>query len=89
MARSLSEQPLDFTEDYFPTKLVTDLSLVDDPRIARHMAHPEGLTANPAITFVAAPPETLISLCVHDGPAGGGGGGVVGGGVVGVAGADG
>ncbi|PSM42243.1 hypothetical protein C6Y14_17745 [Streptomyces dioscori] len=53
LARSLSEQPLDFTEDYFPTKLVTDLSLVDDARIARHMAHPEGPTANPAITFVA------------------------------------
>ncbi|MGA5501411.1 hypothetical protein [Streptomyces umbrinus] len=53
LARSLSEQPLDFTEDYFPTKLVTDLSLVDDARIARNMAHPGGLTANPTITFVA------------------------------------
>ncbi|UPZ31960.1 hypothetical protein MUK60_31710 [Streptomyces sp. LRE541] len=53
LARSLSEQPLDFTEDYFPTKLVTDLSLVDDARIARHMAHPEGPTARPVITFVA------------------------------------
>ncbi|MGW6012425.1 hypothetical protein [Streptomyces sp. NPDC055210] len=53
LARSLSEQPLDFTEDYFPTKLVTDLSLVDDERIARHMTHPEGPTARPVITFVA------------------------------------
>ncbi|MEW2571522.1 hypothetical protein [Streptomyces sp. NPDC047070] len=53
LARSLSEQPLDLTEDYFPTKLVTDLALVDDARIARHMAHPEGPTARPVITFVA------------------------------------
>ncbi|MFD0309175.1 hypothetical protein [Streptomyces sp. NPDC127119] len=53
LARSLSEQPLDFTEDYFPTKLVTDLSLVDDARIARHMAHTGGPTARPVITFVA------------------------------------
>ncbi|WP_254645128.1 hypothetical protein [Streptomyces sp. BV286] len=53
LARSLSEQPLDFTEDYFPTKLITDISLVEDPRIARHMVHSTGPTANPAITFVA------------------------------------
>ncbi|MFI6337666.1 hypothetical protein [Streptomyces sp. NPDC050535] len=53
LARSLSEQPLDFTEDYFPTKLVTDIQLSSDPQISRHMLHPDGLTANPTITFVA------------------------------------
>ncbi|MGP4042944.1 hypothetical protein [Streptomyces sp. 2A115] len=53
LARSLSDHPLDFTEDYFPTKLVTDIQLVNDPQIAQHMAHPGGLTANPSITFVA------------------------------------
>ncbi|TPQ16169.1 hypothetical protein [Streptomyces sporangiiformans] len=53
LARSLSEQPLDFTEDYFPTKLVTDLYLVDEPQIAGHMPHTEGLKANPSVTFVA------------------------------------
>ncbi|MEV0221318.1 hypothetical protein [Streptomyces sp. NPDC050704] len=53
LARSLSEHPLDFTEDYFPTKLVTDIQLVKDPQIAKHMVHPDGLTANPRITFLA------------------------------------
>jgi hypothetical protein len=32
LARSLAEQPLDFTEQYFPTKLVTDLELPAHPR---------------------------------------------------------
>jgi hypothetical protein len=53
LARSLSEQPLDFTEDYFPTKLVTDIQLVKDPQIAKQLVHPDGLTANPTITFLA------------------------------------
>jgi len=53
LARSLAEQPLDFTEDYFPTKLVTDIEQVDDPQIAGKLVHRDGLTANPVITFVA------------------------------------
>ncbi|GAB2962930.1 hypothetical protein GCM10023080_024450 [Streptomyces pseudoechinosporeus] len=53
LARSLSEQPLDFTEDYFPTRLVTDIQLIDDPQLAGKLVHKEGLTANPRITFIA------------------------------------
>ncbi|MPY44181.1 hypothetical protein FNH04_31035 [Streptomyces phyllanthi] len=53
LARSLSEQPLDFTEDYFPTRLVTDIQLIDEPELARKLVHKNGLTANPRITFVA------------------------------------
>ncbi|MGI5199009.1 hypothetical protein ACQEVY_36150 [Streptomyces sp. CA-288835] len=53
LARSLSEQPLDFTEDYFPTRLVTDIQLIDDPQLARKLVHKEGLTANPKVTFIA------------------------------------
>ncbi|MFE9648648.1 hypothetical protein ACFYO0_31945 [Streptomyces sp. NPDC006365] len=53
LARSLSEQPLDFTEDYFPTRLVTDIQLIDDPQLAGKLVHKEGLTANPKVTFVA------------------------------------
>ncbi|KPI12926.1 hypothetical protein OK074_2422 [Actinobacteria bacterium OK074] len=53
LARSLSEQPLDFTEQYFPTRLVTDIELVDEPQLAGRLVHPEGLTANPTITFIA------------------------------------
>ena len=41
-----------FTEDYFPTKLATDLSQVSDPQIARLLAHPEGITANPTIDLL-------------------------------------
>lgn len=53
LARSLAEQPLDFTEDYFPTRLVTDIQLIDDPQLAGKLVHPEGLTANPRVTFLA------------------------------------
>ncbi|WP_327314058.1 hypothetical protein [Streptomyces sp. NBC_01235] len=53
LARSLAEQPLDFTEQYFPTKLVTDLELADSPQVKRLVAHPEGLTANPTLTVLA------------------------------------
>jgi hypothetical protein len=53
LARSLSEQPLDFTEDYFPTKLVTDIELGTSPQISRFVVHPDGLTANPNLTVLA------------------------------------
>ena len=53
LARSLAEQPLDFTEDYFPTKLVTDIEQIEEVALAGKLVHPEGVTANPAITFVA------------------------------------
>ena len=39
LARSLSEQPLDFTEDYFPTRPVTDIQLIDDPQLAGKLVH--------------------------------------------------
>ncbi|MDN0199859.1 hypothetical protein [Streptomyces sp. S.PNR 29] len=53
LARSLAEQPLDFTEQYFPTKLVTDLQLATSPQVKRLVVHPAGLTANPALTVLA------------------------------------
>lgn len=53
LARSLAEQPLDFTEQYFPTKLVTDLQLSTAPQVKRLVVHPEGLTANPTLTVLA------------------------------------
>ncbi|MGW7518806.1 hypothetical protein ACWGJ2_24780 [Streptomyces sp. NPDC054796] len=66
LARSLSGYPLGFTEDYFPTKLATDVSQGDDPQIARFVKHPDGITANPTITLLAGngflaadPPEDL------------------------------
>ncbi|HSX97119.1 MAG TPA: hypothetical protein VLG91_06980, partial [Streptomyces sp.] len=33
LARSMAQQPLDFTEQYFPTKLVTDLQLATSPQV--------------------------------------------------------
>lgn len=53
LARSLAEQPLDFTEQYFPTKLVTDLQLATSPQVKRLIVRPEGLTANPTLTVLA------------------------------------
>lgn len=53
LARSLAEQPLDFTEQYFPTKLVTDLQLSTSPQVKRLIVRPEGLTANPTLTVLA------------------------------------
>lgn len=53
LARSLSEQPLDFTENYFPTKLVTDSELGSSPQISRFLVHKDGIAANPAITLLA------------------------------------
>ncbi|MGX5210555.1 hypothetical protein ACWKT3_18040 [Streptomyces violaceus] len=53
LARSLAEQPLDFTEQYFPTKLVTDIQLGTSPQVKKLVAHPGGLTANPVLTVLA------------------------------------
>ncbi|CAL9280673.1 hypothetical protein [Streptomyces sp. SudanB52_2052] len=53
LARSLAEQPLDFTEQYFPTKLVTDLQLSTAPQVRKLVVHPEGLKANPVLTVLA------------------------------------
>ncbi|MER5427591.1 hypothetical protein [Streptomyces sp. NPDC002588] len=53
LARSLVEQPLDFTEQYFPTKLVTDIELATSPQVQRLLVHPEGLTARPTLTVLA------------------------------------
>ncbi|MFD3497849.1 hypothetical protein ACFWWT_26830 [Streptomyces sp. NPDC058676] len=53
LARSLAEQPLDFTEQYFPTKLVTDIQLATSPQVKRLVVHPDGLTANPTLTVLA------------------------------------
>lgn len=72
LARSMAERPLDFTEDYFPTKLVTDIQQSAATEIARNAVHRDGLTANPTITLLAgdglrgaaAPPpsgETVVA----------------------------
>ncbi|CAM5581458.1 hypothetical protein SPURM210S_07550 [Streptomyces purpurascens] len=53
LARSLAEQPLDFTEQYFPTKLVTDIQLGTSPQVKKLVVHPGGLTANPVLTVLA------------------------------------
>ncbi|MEW2812879.1 hypothetical protein AB0929_38285 [Streptomyces massasporeus] len=53
LARSLAEQPLDFTEQYFPTKLVTDIELATSPQVRKLVVHPEGLKANPVLTVLA------------------------------------
>ncbi|MEU0389069.1 hypothetical protein [Streptomyces chartreusis] len=53
LARSLAEQPLDFTEQYFPTKLVTDLQMSGSPQVKKLVVHPGGLTANPVLTVLA------------------------------------
>jgi hypothetical protein len=52
LARSLSEQPLDFTEQYFPTKLVTDIYQAGSPQISRHVVHANGIDANPTINLL-------------------------------------
>ncbi|WP_338899591.1 hypothetical protein WBG99_31485 [Streptomyces sp. TG1A-60] len=53
LARSMAEQPLDFTEQYFPTKLITDIELSTSPQVKRLVVHPDGLTANPTLTVLA------------------------------------
>ncbi|MCW2902845.1 MAG: hypothetical protein JWO67_5110 [Streptosporangiaceae bacterium] len=54
LARSLSEHPLDFTEDYFPTRIATDIQLSGAfPGVAKDAVHQNGITANPTLTVLA------------------------------------
>lgn len=53
LARSLAEQPLDFTEHYFPTRMVTDIALAASPGIADDAVHTNGPAANPIINLEA------------------------------------
>jgi hypothetical protein len=53
LARSMSEQPLDFTEHYFPTKLITDIQQAGAPEVSHDVIYPAGLTANPTLTVLA------------------------------------
>ncbi|MFF4239128.1 hypothetical protein ACFYYL_24935 [Actinomadura geliboluensis] len=53
LARSLSEHPLDFTEHYFPTKLITDIALASAPGIADGAVHEGGIAANPVLNLEA------------------------------------
>ncbi|HKS98052.1 MAG TPA: hypothetical protein VJT31_00855 [Rugosimonospora sp.] len=52
LARSLAEQPLDFTEEYFPTKLATDVNSSTAPQIAGHLKFPNGIAANPVLNLL-------------------------------------
>jgi hypothetical protein len=52
LARSLTEQPLDFTEQYFPFKLVSDIQQATAPQIARQTSHPRGIYTNPTINLL-------------------------------------
>ncbi len=52
LARSLSEQPLDFTEDYFPTKIITDLAEGSAPQITAQASHTDGIAANPQVQIL-------------------------------------
>jgi hypothetical protein len=53
LARSFAEHPLDFTEQYFPTKLMTDIFQSESPLVTRDAVHEVGLTANPTIRLLA------------------------------------
>jgi hypothetical protein len=53
LARSLSEHPLDFTEHYFPTKMITDIALASAPGIADDAVHEGGIAANPTLNLEA------------------------------------
>jgi hypothetical protein len=75
LARSLAEQPLDFTEEYFPTKLVTDIYQAGSPQIQSHLLYPNGISANPVINLLggsglvvgngAPPGRTVIAPGYH------------------------
>jgi hypothetical protein len=53
LARSLAEQPLECSEDHFPTRLVTDIRFIDDSPPAARPVHEGGRAAGPGISFVA------------------------------------
>lgn len=52
LARSLAEQPLDFTEQYFPFKLVSDIQQASAPQLADHLRYPRGIYANPTLNLL-------------------------------------
>jgi hypothetical protein len=53
LARSLCEQPLDFTEWYFPSRLPADMSSAGNREIAAHLLHPEGIERHRVFTAQA------------------------------------
>ena len=53
LAASMAAHPLDFTEHYFPTKIVTDLYQLQAPELARDAVHRNGIAARPRITLLA------------------------------------
>ncbi|MBW8483044.1 hypothetical protein [Actinomadura parmotrematis] len=61
LARSLSEHPLDFTEDYFPTRIVTDIALASAPGVADGAVHTGGVAANPTLNLEAGDGVSLTS----------------------------
>lgn len=53
LARSLAEHPLDFTEQYFPVKLLIESGLGPSTAgIVNHLRHPQGLTARPILNLL-------------------------------------
>jgi hypothetical protein len=52
LSRSLAAQPLDFTEWYFPMRLVLDVFQSQAPELTRHRTHPGGVFANPTINLI-------------------------------------
>lgn len=54
VARSLAEYPLDFTEEYFPTRLISDIQLgTQVGTVAQHYLHADGSSKNPVLTILA------------------------------------
>ena len=54
VARSLAEYPLDFTEAYFPTRLVSDIELgTQVDTVKRHYLRTDGVSQNPVLTILA------------------------------------
>jgi hypothetical protein len=73
MARSFADAPLDFTEWYFPTKLVTDLYLPGDD-ISSHLIYPDGVAQRPTLQVKAGsgisfggstPPNTTLVVAPY------------------------
>ncbi|WP_333716181.1 hypothetical protein [Gordonia sp. (in: high G+C Gram-positive bacteria)] len=53
LARNMSEPPLDFTEWYFPTALMTGLTNRSSPDGFRHRLYPGAALGSPIVTFQA------------------------------------
>ncbi len=73
MARSFADAPLDFTEWYFPTKLVTDLYLPGSD-ISSHFIYPDGVARHPTLQIKAGsgisfgsttPPNTTLVVAPY------------------------